>query len=268
MRTRERRAPRGTGMTPRRWPPPGAVTTRAMDAPPTLTVVPPAPVAEERRIHRDPNNFPVNLPEPGSGTDRFRIHIPPGLRFALVDLDVGELSPLADLEITGIPALGAEGEVEIAVRWSHAPYGAVAYTLKVYANAEGRPPTVLLVDGSTGFAQRSKALIRQDAPVSVEVRGLKADALRVAVERAAAPETPSRAMFEPVTIAIVALGAIGIAALGAILIALGLFVFYSLVQQAMQKEYDIQDTGFKAGMGEGESRTEQAMVFNLKKRAT
>lgn len=265
MRTRERLAPRGTGMSPHRRPSSGTVTTRAMDAP-TLTLVPPAPVAEERRTHRDPNNFPINLPEPGSGTDRFRIRIPPGLRFALVDLDVGELSPLADLEITDIPALGAEGEVEIAVRWSHAPYGGIAYTLKVYANAEARPPAMLLVDGSTGFAQRSKALIRQDAPITVEVRGMKADALKIAVERAAAPGAPSRAMFEPVTIAIVALGAIGIAALGAILIALGLFVFYSLVQQAMQKEYDIQDTGFKAGMGEGESRTEQAMVFNLKKR--
>jgi hypothetical protein len=266
MRGRQRRAPRGTGLAPHRLTSSGAAPARAMTAPPVLTVVPPAPVAEERRTHRDPNNFPVNLPEPGSGIDRFRIRIPAGLRFALVDLDVSELSPLADLEIIGIPAPGAEGEVEIAVRWSHAPYGGIAYTLKVYANPEARPPVVLLVDGSTGFAQRSRALIRQDAPISVEVRGMKADALRVAVERAAAPETPSRAMFEPVTIAIVALGAIGIAALGAILIALGLFVFYSLVQQAMQKEYDIQDTGFKAAMGEGESRTEQAMVFNLKKR--
>lgn len=267
MRTRQRRAPRGTGMTPSRRAAFAPAAARAMDAP-ALTVVPPAPVVEERRTHRDPANFPIDLPEPGSGTDRFRIRIPPGLRFALVDLEVGELSPLADLEITGVPSRGAEGEVEVAVRWSHAPYGRISYSVKVYANAEGRPPPMVLVDGSPGFAQRSKALIGQDAPVSVEVRGAKADALRIAVERAAAPETPSRAMFDPVTIAIVALGGIGIAALGAILIALGLFVFYSLVQQAMQHEYDIQDTGFKAAMGEGESRTEQAMIFNLKKRGT
>ncbi|MGZ9098165.1 MAG: hypothetical protein ACXW3O_00550 [Brevundimonas sp.] len=273
MRPRNRIAPRGTGMSGRRWPPEQAAAvqlTRPVTARPgvtvALTVVPAAPVAEERRTHRDPSNFPIDLPEAGRGEDRIRVQLPPGTRFALADLEIGELSPLADLEITDLPARGSEGSVEIGIRWSHAPYGRIAYTLKVYANADGRPPAVTVVDGSTGFAQRSRALIRQDAPVTVEVRGPLADGLRLALERAAPDAAPARAS-EAITIGVIAIVAgIGIAALGAVLIAVGLFVFYNLVQEAMRRDYDVEDTGFRAAVGEGTSRTEQAMVFNLKRR--
>ena len=44
---------------------------------------------------------------------------------------------------------------------------------------------------------------------------------------------------------------------------LGFMMLYAVLTQAMNKGYDVKDTKYKAVTGEGESRQEHEMLFNL-----
>lgn len=230
-----------------------------------LTAPGPAPAFEARRDHRDPSNFPFDLPEPADDVDRFTVRLPPGQRFAIADIVFDHLSPLAEARFEHLPNRGDRGEVEVAVHWSHAPYGRVAYTLRVHASADGAPPRLTVPESSPGADQRTKALLAQGAEISVEVRGDNAGRLKAALE--ATGRTRSQTLVqaqEVVTITVIA--GVVIAAIMAACVIIGLLVVYRIVSDAMEKGYDVEDTKFTGAVGSGEHRSQQTMVFNLKKR--
>jgi hypothetical protein len=62
--------------------------------------------------------------------------------------------------------------------------------------------------------------------------------------------------------------AIVLAVIGAVVLVviagMGMFVLYSIIQTAMDKGYDIRDTRFRIGGGEGPLRQDHELVFNLR----
>lgn len=214
-------------------------------------------VLNETRSHEDPANFPINLPEPGSGTDQFSVTIPQGLQLAHVDIEFQDLTLLAKAGILSPPARGSTGNQRIHVRWSHPPYGKVAYRLRVWASTDGTSQPVMVDHDETGFEIRSKLLLAQSVPVNARVVGQKAAMLNNAIEAqrgSAAAQTQ-----ELITAAVI------IVLILAAVVVVGMIVLYAVLHKAMEDGYDVEDTKYKAAVGEGETRQEHEMVFNLRK---
>lgn len=217
-------------------------------------------ILNQQREYTDPSNFPVNLPEPGGSVDQFELVIPQGLQFSYVDIKFVELSPLAKAEIIQSPQQGATGRQVIKVRWTHPPYGKITYLLRAYASLDGQPEKVRVLNDSPGFDLRTKTLVKQNVPVEYIIRGNKAklldEAMRQLKREDGSPATQTQAI---ITTAVV------IALIVAAVVVVGMLVLYGILHEAMERGYDVKDTKYKAAVGEGASRQEHEMVFNLDK---
>lgn len=58
---------------------------------------------EDVRERADPQNFPINLPEPGDSADVHQLRVPDGLRFARWEVEVERSSPGASYEVNSFP---------------------------------------------------------------------------------------------------------------------------------------------------------------------
>ncbi len=217
-------------------------------------------VLDQRKSYEDPSQFPINLPEAGSGDDRFTIDIPEGLQFAHVDIEFSERGTLASAEVTQRPARGASGRQEIVVSWSHPPYSKIAYRIRAYASANGQSAPVRVSEGDAGAEDRLKLLVAQEVPVELLVTGTRAKLLYEALRRAQR-EQPQSEAAEAVTI----IAALAIVVVIAAVAMLGFMMLYAVLTQAMNKGYDVRDTKYKMGGGEGATRQEHELLFNLTK---
>jgi hypothetical protein len=218
-------------------------------------------ILNQVKAYEDPSNFPVNLPEMGSGEDRFEITIPEGQKFALVDVEYLEQSLLAKAEVIARPNRGATGTQEIVVRWSHPPYGKIKYRLRAFASPSGRAAPIRVRDSDPGFDDRSKLLIDQDADLQMLVKGARAKLLYGAVQKA----QREKARTQPSEAKIIAITTISIVVILAAVVVIGFMTLYAVLKQAMDQGYDVKDTKYKAAVGEGETRQEHEMQFNLTK---
>lgn len=212
------------------------------------------------------------MPGVESGTERFEVTIPPGLQLSLIDLATPELGTMSEAVVEARPARGTTGTFTISVNWSHpVPLGRVAFRLRVYASPDGRPPQVLAPMNEPGSHKRVRALFEQDAPVGVIAEGPLAKAFHdqiVARGGQVVPDAPgsvsqslglARSFDGGATIIIT------LAVIAAICVVIGLAVFAAVMFYAMDKGYDIEDAGYKTAVGEGASRQEHEMVFNIQK---
>jgi len=160
------------------------------------------------------------------------------------------------------PIRGATGRQRAVVKWSHPPYGKMTYRLRAIASPNGQSGATLIEEGPPGVEDRMKLLLDQDVPISVLVRGPRARMLYEAIrqkQQEQKGEQRAVAMVEPITI----VAGIAIVMVIAAVIMLGFMVLYAVLTDAMSKGYDVKDTKYKAAAGEGESRQEHKLVFNL-----
>jgi hypothetical protein len=170
---------------------------------------------------------------------------------------------LAGYQVIESPKIGDQGDLSLAVSWWHPPYGKIRLRLRVYASSNTNVPPVRVVYDSPGWFEQTRDQIQQGMPFGVAVRGENAERLHSAIEkisREQSHEPMVRPFIEPVTTTVVIVGLVVFAALAVA----GLFVLYSVVKDAMDKGYTIEDTGYKFGVGEGPLRQEHELVFNLK----
>lgn len=218
-------------------------------------------ILNQIRDYEDPSNFPVNLPEAGEGVDQFTASIPEGLQFSYVDVEYLDQSPLAKAEVTARPQRGASGQQSISVTWSHPPYGKIKYRVRAYASQGGHPAPVRITEGDPGFDDRTKLLVEQDVVIEMLVKGPRAKMLYDAIQRANREQPSSESQVACAGACIVA-GVVIVVVIAAV-ISLGFMVLYAILTEAMSKGYDIKDTKYKAAAGEGASRQEHEMIFNL-----
>lgn len=243
-------------------PAPGNSEPRAQGQ--VLTLVPSPEqslLLEEERLHEDHSQFPVNLPEPGKGEDRFTLNIPEGMQFAHLDIEYLDRSPLASVEVMQQPTRGTQGSQQVVLKWSHPPYGKVQYRVRAYASADGSSTPVRVEEGANGADDRLKLLIEQDVPVQMVVKGRRARMLYEAIRRAEQQQPQSRATVEPITI----VAGVAIVVVIAAVVMLGFMMLYAVLTQAMNKGYDVEDTSYTAAAGEGATRQEHELLFNLTK---
>lgn len=223
-------------------------------------------VYEATREHADPPNFPINLPEPGNGRDAHRFSVPDGLKFSRWEVEVRASSAGAGYRVEQPPPRGARGRQSLGVAWWYPPYGRMRYRLRAYASPGGDGDAPPVVFDSPGWVERATDQVTQGLPVELTVRGEKARLLHGALRRQRQPEARQQsggtdipvASFEVATVII-------IVAVIAAVIALGMLTFGALLKMAMEKGYDVKDTKYKAAGGEGATRQEHEMVFNLTK---
>lgn len=218
-------------------------------------------IAEFTKEHSDPKNFPIDLPEFGGGTDIFPVEIPNGLKLSRWEVEVLESSTGARYKVVKFPSPKSEGKQEIHIEWNHLPYGKIHYKLKVYASPDGSGTPEKIYFDSSGWMEKSKDRILQGIPFELAVKGEKAKKIYEALRkkqsenaRQSSYEDYSTAMFAP---------AIIIAGIIAAVIALGFLTLGAIIKMALDKGYDVKDTKYKAGAGEGQSRQEHEIAFNI-----
>jgi len=223
-------------------------------------------VLDVERSFRAPEGL-FQVPRMESGDETFEVDIPDGLRLALVDLALTEAVPLAGAEVESRPAPGATGRLALRVRWTYpVPMGHVAFRLRVHASPEGKAPPVAVSITEPGGDRRLRALFEQDCPVDLAVSGPVAAAFHDQVLQRGGEVAPlARPSVAGVDDAvIVAIVAVSIAVIAATCIVLGLATFGAVLFFAMSKGYDIDDAGYTVAVGEGQSRQEHRMVFNIR----
>lgn len=95
-----------------------------------------------------------------------------------------------------------------------------------------------------------------------EVHGMKAQALALAMKakaREGGAASTGQTYGEPRTIILV----IAIVAVIAVVVAMGMFVFGTLLMQAMNKGYDVKDAKYQADVGEGQTRQSHTLGMDL-----
>ncbi|MEQ9258371.1 MAG: hypothetical protein RIG84_04665 [Roseovarius sp.] len=230
-------------------------------------------ILDEQRSFAAAEGF-LQIPGVERGTESFEVEIPQGLRLSLVDLATPEAATLSGADIEAMPARGATGRVRITVKWFHPkPMGNVTFRLRVYASPDGTPPPVTTHITEPGSHTRMRRLIDQDAPVDVAVSGPLVETFRNQVvarggriEEFATGQAHMPGLARPFLtgVEVAAIVAVSIALIAATCVALGFATFGAVLLIAMQKGYDIEDAGYKVAVGEGESRQEHEMVFNLR----
>ena len=225
-------------------------------------------VAEFTREHSDPKNFPIDLPEFGGGTDKFSVEIPNGLKLSRWEVEVLESSTGAGYKVVKYPNPKSEGKQEIHIEWNHLPYGKIHYKLKIYASPDGSGTPEKIYFDSSGWMDKSKDQILQGIPFQLAVKGEKAKKIYEALRKKQGEnaqqtsyENYSDAM-EPITITVVVL--VGIIVF-AVLVALGFVTLAAIIKMALDKGYNVKDTKFKAGIGEGQLRQDHELAFNITK---
>lgn len=231
-------------------------------------------VLNETRRFAAPEGL-LQIPGVESGTEVFDVDIPDGLQLSLIDLATPEAAAMSGAEIAERPERGATGRVRIAISWSHPkPMGQVTFQLRVYASPDGTPPPVKAPLTEPGSDARLRRLVDQNAPVDLAVTGPMAQAFhdqilqrggRIEQLAGTSGQVPGMASPMLTGVEIAAIVAVSLAVIAAICIALGLATFGAVLLMAMQKGYDIEDAGYKVAVGEGESRQEHEMVFNIRK---
>ncbi|MBC7898742.1 MAG: N-acetylmuramoyl-L-alanine amidase [Saprospiraceae bacterium] len=229
-------------------------------------------IVNVRKEHADPKNFPIDLPEPGKGTDSIKVNIPNGLKFSRWEVEILATSIGSGYEVAQSPQTGAEGSHKIDVEWWHLPYGKFEYRLKAYASPDGKSSAVeKIVFDKAGWMEKAKDQVSQGQALQLAVKGEKAKQIYEAIQKHQASQGKNAQQssygdiaiaMEPITITVVVL--VGIVIFG-ILVALGLLTLGAIIKMALDKGYNIKDTKFKAGVGEGQLRQDHEIAFNLTK---
>src|SRR5262249_24043445 len=128
------------------------------------------------------------------------------------------------------------------------------------------PPPVMY--GAPGWEERAKQQVDQGIPLSVAVRGDKVrplyEVLKAKVPESGKAQEYARAQVAGVDDAIIlaGIGAVVMVLLG-ILAAFGLAVVAAVIKMAVDKGYNVNDSKFKFGEGDGTSRQDDEVTFNL-----
>lgn len=241
-------------------PAPAADTMPETSAPAVIETL----IYDEVREHIDPSNFPIDIPEPGRGDEVHRARIPAGLKFSRWEVRYIEASPGVGHEISRQPQRGSSGNATLGLKWWHLPYGKLRYRVRLYASPDGTPgvPESMTV-GDPGYETWIREQISQDAPAQIKIKG--EDAKRVhellqqrMAETEPAPGSPPVGRQLVATIVIIAI-------IAAIVIVIGMAVLAVILYEAMERDYDIEDTKYKAAVGSGETKQEHELAFNLTK---
>lgn len=214
------------------------------------------------------------MPRMASGEETFSVTIPDGLQLSLVDLAVEEAGIASGAEVTSRPERGATGEVRFTVKWTHPiPAGSVRFRLNVYASPDGTPPPIITPITEPASHARMKLLVEQDAPVDVAIDGPIAQRFKTEIENRGGqlvrPQSADGLASPLVTgVEIAAFVGITLALIAATCVILGFATFGAVLLIAMQKGYNIDDAGYTTAVGEGDSRQEHKMVFNIRKPGT
>lgn len=208
------------------------------------------------------------LPRLETGTEIFEVTIPEGYQLSLIDLSIPEATQLANAEIINRPAQGATGTFSVRIDWSHpVPLGTLTFNLKVYASPDGTPPPITVSLTEPGVNTRMRALFEQDSPVDLAIEGTL---VQVFYDQIVArggdidplPTTDTDGGLSAGTIAIT------ITVIAAVCIAIGLATFAAVLIFAIAKGYNIDNAGYKVAVGEGSTRQEHQMVFNIRQPKT
>lgn len=226
-------------------------------------------ILSQRRHHAAPEGI-FQLPHIASGTEQFEITVPEGMQLSLVDLALEHSVPTAMAELVDPPGRGATGRQVVRVRWSHpVPLGRIDYRVTAYASPQGRPPPVLVPIGEPGVEHRLRRLVEQDAPVDLAVTGQLAQAFHDQILARGGRILPLASPMDGGVISgPTAVVIIGLAVIAAICIALGMAVIAAVIFFAISKGYNIDNAGYKVAVGEGNSRQEHQMVFNIRQPGT
>lgn len=225
-----------------------------------------AVVLDVRRSFQAPEGF-LQVPRLQTGSEAFDIVVPDGLQLALVDLALTDAPPLTSADITQQPARGAVGLQQVTVRWSYpVPFGRVAFRLRVHATADGTPPPVTVILTEPASERRMRALIAQDCPVDLGVEGALVQVFHDQIlSRGGSIAALARPMDGGIISGPTAVVVISLAVIAAICVLVGFAAFAAVVIIAINKGYNVDNAGYKVAVGEGTSRQEHQMLFNLRK---
>lgn len=192
------------------------------------------------------------------------------MRLSLVDLEQTEASQLAGAEIVDPPSPGATGRFTLRVKWSHpVPMGKVSFRVKAYASPDGKAPPISVGIAEPGSEKRMQLLVKQNAPIDLAIRGALAEKFRDKIVEKGGEITPLSTSMDGGLVSVpTATIIIGLAAVAAICILVGMVTFATVLIVAMQKGYNIDDAGYKVAVGQGKSRQEHEMVFNIRQPGT
>jgi len=224
-------------------------------------------IYEATQLHEDPPDGLINLPEAGNGQDQHDFDIPAGLMFSRWDVELLEMTLGAMCRVSNAPGAGETGPQSILVDWSYLPYSKASYRLRAYASPDGRAAPATIVLDEPNWLERAQDQVGQGVPLNVAIRGQKAKVLYDALvqhQNQSEAQGVSRAFFAGVDDAvIIAIAGVAIVVVLSIVVVTGMVTFGLLLKEAMDKGYDITDTRYTVATGEGESRQEHEMVFNL-----
>lgn len=220
----------------------------------------------------------LQLPRVESGAEIFEVTIPEGLQLSLVDLATPEASAMASAELASRPARGATGRHSLRINWSHpVPMGAVRFRLRVYASPDGTPPPINVPITEPGVERRTRLLVEQDAPVDMAVEGPLVQVFHDQIlarggEIGPLQDPAAAGLSRPFDAGVIsgptAAVIISLAVIAAICIAIGLAAFAAVLFFALSKGYNVENAGYTVAVGEGKSRQEHQMVFNLRQPGT
>lgn len=132
------------------------------------------------------------------------------------------------------------------------------------ALAADAPDIAQVVYDAPRWLDDVKSTLIAQRPLAIVVRGRKAkmiyDALR---QRGARSETHGLSTAQVVGVDDAIIIGLVIAVIAAVVIGLGLLIFGGIIFEAMNRGYEVKDTKYKAATGQGETRQEHEMVFNL-----
>jgi len=232
-------------------------------------------VLSESRSFQAPRGL-FQLPRMESGTTDYDVTIPEGYQLSLIDLSTPEATSLAGAEIENRPAMGATGRLKIRVNWSYpVPLGKLDYDLKIYASPDGVASPVTVSITEPGANTRMRALMEQDSPVDLAIEG---SLVQVFYDQIIArggeidpiPTSDQDGGILAKTAAAITAGgaAVLIAMIVATCVAIGFATFAAVLIFAIAKGYNIDNAGYKVAVGQGKSRQEHQMVFNIRQPGT
>jgi hypothetical protein len=202
--------------------------------------------------------------------ESFEVTIPDGLRLALVDLELTEASTLAGAEIENRPARGATGRLSLRIRWSHpVPTGAIAYRLRVLATPDGHPPPVAMQMTEPGAEARLRSLVEQDVPVDLALSGPLVQVFHDQILARGGEIVPlSRSTDGGIVSGPTAAVIISLAVIAAICVMVGMAAFAAVIFHAISRGYNIDNAGYTVATGQGDSRQQHQMLFNIRQPGT
>ncbi len=207
----------------------------------------------------------LQIPREERGVASYEVAIPAGLQLSLVDLATPEAVPLASARLEERPSRGATGRLRLRVAWSHpVPLGVVAFRLRVYASPDGTPPAVTAPITEPGAEHRLRVLVEQDSPVDLAVTGPLVQAFHDQILARGGRIEPLATQSELAAGTVAAIVAVSLAVIAATCIVIGMATFAAVLFFAISRGYDVEDAGYKVVVGQGDSRQEHQMVFNLR----